>query len=220
MTVEGNWIIGAMQSTYPKINYEVVPMPVGPGGHHGTLVFTNCWGIAASSKYTAADVSFVKYLASPAQQLKFANAFGVMPSRPSVATQWAARAHHASGSVAPPGPRTCPLSSRATPTLCPRWQPSASHRCRARSNRRYSGCPTGRPTPSKCSSSCRLTPRRCCSPSAQVHRRCRPANQGLAPPGLRLPRVSSLAGPGNNPYDLHKRPFTKTPFTKSQCLAK
>jgi multiple sugar transport system substrate-binding protein len=90
MTVEGNWIIGAMQSTYPKISYEVVPMPVGPSGHHGTLVFTNCWGIAAASKYTAADVSFVKYLASPAQQLKFANAFGVMPSRPSVATRWAA----------------------------------------------------------------------------------------------------------------------------------
>jgi multiple sugar transport system substrate-binding protein len=90
MTVEGNWIIGAMQSTYPKVSYEVVPMPAGPGGHHGTLVFTNCWGIAAASKYTAADVSFVKYLASPAQQLKFANAFGVMPSRPSVARQWAA----------------------------------------------------------------------------------------------------------------------------------
>jgi multiple sugar transport system substrate-binding protein len=90
MTVEGNWIIGAMQSTYPKVNYEVVPMPVGPGGQHGTLVFTNCWGIATASKYTAADVSFVKYLASPAQQLKFANAFGVMPSRPTVATQWAA----------------------------------------------------------------------------------------------------------------------------------
>jgi multiple sugar transport system substrate-binding protein len=89
MTVEGNWIIGAMQSTYPKISYEVVPMPTGPTGDHGTLVFTNCWGIAASSKYTAAAVNFVKYLASPAQQLRFANAFGVMPSRPSVATAWA-----------------------------------------------------------------------------------------------------------------------------------
>jgi len=89
MTVEGNWIIGAMQSDYPKIPYEVVPLPAGPTGKHGTLVFTNCWGIAASSKYTAAAVSFVKYLASPAQQLRFANAFGVMPSRPSVAQEWA-----------------------------------------------------------------------------------------------------------------------------------
>jgi multiple sugar transport system substrate-binding protein len=89
MTVEGNWIIGAMQSDYPKIPYEVVPMPAGPTGKHGTLVFTNCWGIAAASKYTAAAVSFVKYLASPAQQLRFANAFGVMPSRPAVAQAWA-----------------------------------------------------------------------------------------------------------------------------------
>ncbi len=90
MTIEGNWIIGAMQSTYPKINYEVVPLPAGPTGEHGTLVFTNCWGIAANSKNTAAAVSFVRYLASPAQQLRFANAFGVMPSRPAVAKQWAA----------------------------------------------------------------------------------------------------------------------------------
>lgn len=89
MTVEGNWIIGAMQSDYPKIPYEVVPMPVGPGGKHGTLVFTNCWGIAAAGKNTKASVSFVKYLASPAQQLRFANAFGVMPSRPAVAKEWA-----------------------------------------------------------------------------------------------------------------------------------
>jgi multiple sugar transport system substrate-binding protein len=89
MTMEGNWIIGAMQSDYPNIHYTVVPMPAGPGGKHGTLVFTNCWGIAAGSKNQAAAVSFVKYLASPAQQVKFANAFGVMPSRPSAAQQWA-----------------------------------------------------------------------------------------------------------------------------------
>jgi multiple sugar transport system substrate-binding protein len=90
MTVEGNWIIGAMQSTYPKISYEVVPMPAGPSGHHGTLVFTNCWGIAAQSKNTAAAVSLVKYLSSTAQQIRFANAFGVMPSRPAAAKAWAA----------------------------------------------------------------------------------------------------------------------------------
>jgi multiple sugar transport system substrate-binding protein len=98
MTIEGNWVIGAMQSDYPKIQYEVAPMPAGPGGHHGTLVFTNCWGIAASSKHTAAAVSFAKYLASPAQQLRFANAFGVMPSRPAVAKEWASE--HAKNVVA------------------------------------------------------------------------------------------------------------------------
>lgn len=91
MTIEGNWIIGAMQSTYPKIHYEVVPLPAGPSGKHGTLVFTNCWGIAAQSKNTAAAVNFVKYLASPAQQVRFADAFGVMPSRPAAAKQWASQ---------------------------------------------------------------------------------------------------------------------------------
>ena len=72
MTVEGNWIIGAMQSTYPKISYQVVAHAGGADGHHGTLVFTNCWGIAASSKYTAADVSFgqVPGLAGPAAQVR------------------------------------------------------------------------------------------------------------------------------------------------------
>lgn len=91
MTIEGNWIIGAMQSTYPKIHYEVVPLPAGPSGKHGTLVFTNCWGIAAQSNNTAAAVNFVKYLASPAQQVRFADAFGVMPSRPAAAKQWASQ---------------------------------------------------------------------------------------------------------------------------------
>lgn len=89
MTMEGNWIIGSMQSDYPNIDYEVVPTPAGPSGKHGTLVFTNCWGIASGSKNTAAAVSFVKYLASTAQQVRFANAFGVMPSRPAAAKQWA-----------------------------------------------------------------------------------------------------------------------------------
>lgn len=103
MTMEGNWIIGAMQSTYPKISYEVVPLPAGPSGDHGTLVFTNCWGIAAGGKNTRAAVSFVKYLASPAQQLRFADAFGVMPSRPAVAKHWAAQntAPVASGTKTP-----------------------------------------------------------------------------------------------------------------------
>jgi len=91
MTIEGNWIIGAMQSTYPKIQYKVVPLPAGPSGKHGTLVFTNCWGVAAQSKNTAAAVNFVKYLASPAQQVRFADAFGVMPSRPASAKQWASQ---------------------------------------------------------------------------------------------------------------------------------
>jgi multiple sugar transport system substrate-binding protein len=79
MTVEGNWLVGAMKTDYPKLKYRVVPMPTGPSGKHGTLSFTNCWGIAAKSKNQAAVVSLVNYLTTAKQQLTFAETVGVMP---------------------------------------------------------------------------------------------------------------------------------------------
>ena len=79
MTIEGNWITGAMTSDYPTIKYKVVELPAGPAGK-GTLQFTNCWGIAADSKNQSAAVDLVKSLTSTDQQLAFAKAFGVMPS--------------------------------------------------------------------------------------------------------------------------------------------
>ncbi len=89
MATEGNWIIGAMKSSYPSVKWEAVPMPAGPSGKKGTLTFTNCWGIPSASKNTAAAVNFVKFLTSFAQQLKFANAFGVLPSRNAAAQAYA-----------------------------------------------------------------------------------------------------------------------------------
>jgi multiple sugar transport system substrate-binding protein len=83
MTIEGNWFIGGMKSSYPDLHYRVVPMPQGPAGQ-GTLSFTNCWGVAAKSQHQAAAVSLVNYLTSQKQQLTFAKTVGVMPSRPSV----------------------------------------------------------------------------------------------------------------------------------------
>jgi multiple sugar transport system substrate-binding protein len=81
-----------MKSSYPKIHWEAVPMPVGPRGDHGTLTFTNAWGIPSASAgehNTAAAISFVKYLTTVKQQVKFADAFGVLPSRISAAKQYA-----------------------------------------------------------------------------------------------------------------------------------
>ena len=89
MATEGNWIIGAMSATYPKINWEAVPMPAGPTGTKGTLTFTNCWGIANQTKNSAAAVNFVKYLTSAAQEMRFAVAFGVLPARIVVANAYA-----------------------------------------------------------------------------------------------------------------------------------
>ncbi|MFX0537535.1 extracellular solute-binding protein [Ornithinimicrobium sp. Y1847] len=88
MTIEGNWIKGAMENDYPDVDYTVVEMPEGSGGP-GTLTFTQCWGIAADSSNQDAAVDLVTFLTSPEQQMKFADAFGVMPSRQSAAEDYA-----------------------------------------------------------------------------------------------------------------------------------
>jgi multiple sugar transport system substrate-binding protein len=87
MTIEGNWISGAMQSDYPNVKYTVVPLPEGAAGK-GTLQFTNCWGIAADSPNQKAALDLVQKLTSKDDQLAFAKAFGVMPSIQSAASAW------------------------------------------------------------------------------------------------------------------------------------
>ena len=79
MTMEGNWIRGGMKKDYPNLKYTVVELPAGPAGK-GTLSFSNCWAIAAKSKYQAASVDLVTFLTSTEQQLAFAKAYGPMPS--------------------------------------------------------------------------------------------------------------------------------------------
>ncbi|GIG24375.1 sugar ABC transporter substrate-binding protein [Cellulomonas denverensis] len=87
MTIEGNWITGAMTNDYPDIDYRVVELPAGPAGQ-GTLQFTNCWGVAADSSQQSDAVDLVNYLTATDQQLGFAEAFGVMPSVQSAADGW------------------------------------------------------------------------------------------------------------------------------------
>lgn len=89
MTIEGNWIRGALKNDFPDIKAKVVELPAGPAGK-GTLLFSNCWGIAAKSKNQAAAVDLVKSLTSVEQQMSFAKAFGVMPSTKEGSTQYAA----------------------------------------------------------------------------------------------------------------------------------
>ena len=87
MTIEGNWITGAMKTDYPDVKYTVVELPAGPVGK-GTMQFTNCWGIAADSKNPDAAKKLVEQLTSKDQQMAFADAFGVMPSVKSAAADW------------------------------------------------------------------------------------------------------------------------------------
>ncbi len=80
MTVEGNWLLGAMTKDYPTVKYTVAELPAGPTGTKGTLVFTNCWGISATTKYPDQAKAFVEFLTGTKQQMTFSQAFGVIPS--------------------------------------------------------------------------------------------------------------------------------------------
>ncbi|THE07713.1 extracellular solute-binding protein [Microbacterium oleivorans] len=86
MTIEGNWITGAL-GDFPDVDPLVVELPAGPAGK-GTLQFTNCWGMAADSPNQQAALDLVEYLTTAEQQLKFSKAFGPMPSVQSAAEQW------------------------------------------------------------------------------------------------------------------------------------
>jgi multiple sugar transport system substrate-binding protein len=88
MTIEGNWINGALQADFPDVNYQVVELPEGPAGK-ATMQFTNCWGIAADSPNQGGAVSLVEHLTSTESQATFAEAFGVMPSVESAADDFA-----------------------------------------------------------------------------------------------------------------------------------
>lgn len=88
MTIEGNWITGAL-GDYPDVKFKVVELPEGPAGK-GTLQFTNCWGMAADSPNQKASLELIEYLTSADQQLAFSKAFGPMPSVESAAQKWEA----------------------------------------------------------------------------------------------------------------------------------
>jgi multiple sugar transport system substrate-binding protein len=79
MTIEGNWIKGALTKDYPTLQTKTVELPAGPAGK-GTLMFSNCWGIAAKSAHQTQAVDLVKFMTSVDQQLAFTKAFGPMPS--------------------------------------------------------------------------------------------------------------------------------------------
>ena len=87
MTIEGNWIAGAMKNDYPTVAYKVVQLPAGPAGK-GTLQYDGGWGMAAASKSKTDAMSLITFLTSPGVELGNAKAFGVMPSIRSASAKW------------------------------------------------------------------------------------------------------------------------------------
>ena len=87
MTIEGNWIAGAMTHDYPTVPYKAVELPAGPAGK-GTLQYDGGWGLAAASKDKANAMSLISYLTQTKVEMGNAKAFGVMPSVRADALEW------------------------------------------------------------------------------------------------------------------------------------
>ena len=79
MTIEGNWIAGAMKADYPTVGWTVAQLPSGPAGQ-GTLQYDGGWGLAAASKNKTDAMALITYLTQTKVQMGNAKAFGVMPS--------------------------------------------------------------------------------------------------------------------------------------------
>ncbi len=87
MTIEGNWIKGAIKSDYPNLKWQAVELPAGPVAK-GTLSFTQCYGVASASKNQAAAIDLVKYLSTEKPAMALATGLGVMPSIKSAAAAY------------------------------------------------------------------------------------------------------------------------------------
>lgn len=87
MTIEGNWIIGAMSGEFPDVEYEAVPLPEGPAGNP-SYVFTVCYGVAAEADDVDSAADLVNYLTSTEQLIEFTRDFPVIPSRESARDEW------------------------------------------------------------------------------------------------------------------------------------
>lgn len=90
MAVEGTWLAGAAAKDFPHLRWAAVPVPAGPRGG-GTLSFSVCLAVAASSPVRDRALGLVRFLTSPSRMTAFTDRFPVMPSRRSLTARWTAR---------------------------------------------------------------------------------------------------------------------------------
>ena len=62
MTIEGNWIVGAMKNDYPNVKYKVVPMPAGRRQAGRRCRSPTAGASRPRARHQAAAVDFVNYL--------------------------------------------------------------------------------------------------------------------------------------------------------------
>lgn len=84
MILDGPWAIPTLQTTYPKLQFGLAPLPAGPGGHSASVVGGEDIVQMTSSKNVAAARAFMQFMTSPQAQLLMGEV-GQMPVLKSLA---------------------------------------------------------------------------------------------------------------------------------------
>jgi len=85
MVIEGGWLIPYMTTTYPNVQYGIVPLPMSPGGKRADLTFTNAWAAYSGTKHPDAAWQLVKYMTGSTVQSSQLNAGFALPTLQSLA---------------------------------------------------------------------------------------------------------------------------------------
>lgn len=88
MTMEGNWIIGYLNDTFPDLNWGTTELPAGPAGE-GTLTFSEAYCVGADNAHPEESWLLVNFLTNEEGARRVAeNGFGPMPSRSASGEVW------------------------------------------------------------------------------------------------------------------------------------
>jgi multiple sugar transport system substrate-binding protein len=85
MVIEGGWLIPYMTTTYPNVQYGIVPLPMSPNGKRADLTFTNAWSAYSGTKHPEAAWELVKYMTGSTVQSSQLNAGFALPTLQSLA---------------------------------------------------------------------------------------------------------------------------------------
>lgn len=82
--IEGNWVLGHLQTNFPDVAFGVKELPTYKG-EKGTMVFTVGYGVNASTKNADIAKGFVKFATGTEGMAIWTTGAGVLPSREDVA---------------------------------------------------------------------------------------------------------------------------------------
>ncbi|WP_084658681.1 ABC transporter substrate-binding protein [Thermogemmatispora onikobensis] len=85
MTLEGGWMIPFLAQNYPKVQYGIAPLPIGPSGKRGNLLYTNAWAAYSGTKYPDMAWELIKYMTGAEYQTQVLHDGFALPTLTSLA---------------------------------------------------------------------------------------------------------------------------------------